>query len=310
MDLMNLSSDPRNNVSVFMGSAITSFINWQTWRKPRGANFVYIIGVSGGAGGGAGVNTSTTSGGGGGGAGGGLVFGLLPSLLLPDVLFVAAGTGGIGGKTSGANGANGVSSMVSTEPSTATSQGMLFSTGTPLAGSAATASAGGAAGAGGSFSLQPLVSTMFRGVNGQSGTAGGAPTAAGTALVLPTTGLITTGGTGGGGSNGATCFDGGQIPGAGLGSEFLPTVLGGIAASGATAAIPGLTTTVSRMFGILQFGGTGGGGANNTAGGNASSGGRGSPGCGGGGGGGANTTNTTVGAGGDGGPGFVIIICG
>ena len=141
---------------------------------------------------------------------------------------------------------------------------------------------------------------------GQNGVAGGS-----TALTLPTTGLILTGGTGGGslGANNATGASGGAITGAG----FVPTNPGGI--GGSAGNNPGSIgsngfTTLNKLW--YSVGGTGGGAAGlGTPTGNTAAigafGGAGGIGCGGGGGGGG-YLSTPQSFGGKGGDGICIII--
>lgn len=72
----------------------TSTGTWQTWVKPRGAKFVDILCIGGGAGGGGGV--SGLAGGSGGGSSA-FTKAIFSSNVLPDILYVYAGPKGIGG---------------------------------------------------------------------------------------------------------------------------------------------------------------------------------------------------------------------
>lgn len=306
LDLSHIPDTPGIDIQKFYGSVGTTLTEWQTWRKPRGCKFVYMIGVGGGSSGGCGVNTSTTSGGGAGGGSGSQTSLYIPAFLLPDILYIQAGQGGAPQNTSGVIGAAGTSTLVAYEPYTATTARMtvLFANPGAVTGTAATTTAGGAAGtAAASATISDMILagkgryTFFAGM---PGAAGGSSTGTGSSVTLSTSGLMVSGGSGGAG-DGAN--SGGNITGI-TGSPYLPTVSGGIAASGSTPGKNG-SSFIAPYF-LMNYGGSGGGGGNTTAGGTAGAGGNASPGCGGGGSGGATTTNPTV-LSGAGGPGFVYI---
>jgi hypothetical protein len=105
-----------------------------TWTKPSGCNFVYIIAVGAGGGGGGGYYGNLGSGGFGGG-GGAVSTLLIPSLFLPDTLFVKNGVGGAGGNggavslANGTNGTNGGATIVSAYRVSSTSEYYLNSGG-------------------------------------------------------------------------------------------------------------------------------------------------------------------------------------
>ena len=300
------------DVQIFTGTTSADLAQWQTWRKPRGAKFHYFFGVGGGSSGGCGINSAGTSGGGAGGGSGAQTQVIIPTLFVPEVLYIACGNGGIGPVTTGAVGVAGSNTKIYIEPDTTSNANMclLHAWGGLVTGTAATSTVGGVAG---SVALASTIVQMplaargqFSFLAGQVGTAGGTNGTAGVAIVLPVTGLMVTGGSGGGGSNAGTQFAGGQITGMGLGGYF-PTIPGGIAAAGATPAGAGVGGLIQKWW-LMNYGGTGGGGASVTGGGIAGVGGPGAPGSGGGGGGGENTTVTTMARGGDGGPGFVVAI--
>lgn len=312
LDFSHIPDSPNVDIQKFYGDVGTTLIQWKTWRKPRGCKFVYMIGVGGGSSGGVGLNTGTTSGGGAGGGSGAQTMLLIPAMFLPDILYVQPGRGGAAVSASGGVGAAGVLTLVAFEPYTTTTAGLtvLFANGGGATGTAATITAGGAAGTAAAVATIANMPMAGKGVYqffaGQAGGAGGSSTVAPTALALPTTGLMVTGGAGGGGTGGATALAGANITGIGLGNGLLPTLTGGAAGTGATPAGRGAGGFIAQNF-MMNYGGTGGGGATVTAGGLAGAGGIAAPGCGGGGGGGATTTNTTM-LSGDGGPGFVYII--
>lgn len=312
LDFNHVVNAPGFNVQAFYGTAQTTLLQWQTWIKPRGSRMLWLIAVGGGGSGGNGTNTATTSGGGGGGGSGAQSSVILPSTMVPDILYIQAGRGGKGAASSGAAGAAGLPSYISLEPNTSlvAANTLLFANG-GNGGGGATTTAGGAGGTGGTAATITNMPLAGRGIYqffaGQTGTAGGAQGVAGTNLSLPDNGLMVSGGAGGGGKTAATFTKGGDITGAGFG-EFLPTILGGAAAVGSTPAQSG-NSLIARNF-IMNYGGSGGGSASETSGGIAGIGGEASPGAGGGGAGGASSTAgvTTLAVPGDGGDGFVLVL--
>jgi hypothetical protein len=319
LDFNNILATPGADIQYFSGPATTTLLQWQTWRKPRGARWIHMIGVGGGGGGGTGINTTTTSGGGAGGSSGGQTTVMIPAMFVPDTLYIQAGAGGAGATTSGGLGTAGTITYVCIEPyQTAIGPAgtLLLATGGTVTTAAATSTAGGTAP--GAVAAATLGGMCLAGrgfytlLAGQVGVAGGASNLVGSFLTLPTTGLMVTGGVGGGGAPGVGGGNGGAgifaITGA-LGEDFFPaqSVPGGTGATGSTPATAASAGFSSRNN-LFNFGGTGGGGASTTAGGVASAGGDGAPGSGGGGGGGMTTTNPTIAKGGNGGAGFVYII--
>jgi len=314
LDFNHILSTPGYDFQQFIGNTnITTLREWQTWRKPRGVNWVYLIGVGGGASGGCGVNTGSTSGGGSGGGSGSQTTVLIPAMFVPDILYIQCGSGGFGPSLSGTTTLAGLPTYVCIEPDTTLLANMTLLLANPgvIGTAAAAATTGGTATTPASVASIAQMPLAARGTYnffaGQTGTTGGSSTTAGLAQTLPTTGLMVTGGTGGGGSNNTTAFAGGAFTTStgSLGQDFFPSLPGGIAAVTSTPATAG-SSFISRNF-LLNYGGTGGGGATTTAGGSAGAGGNGAPGCGGGGSGGTTTTNFTLKAG-NGGPGFVYII--
>lgn len=316
LDFNHILSNPNIDVQTFIGQAQTTAGaatgEWKTWRKPRGAKFVYMIAVGGGASGGVALNSGTTSGGGPGGGSGAQSTLMIPAMFLPDVLYIQAGLGGSQPSTlvSAALGVAGTITYVALEPwNTLAAQLTVLFASPGTATTAATATTGGT---GGTAAVIATIANMplagrgaYQFFAGQAGSAGGTNLTAGVAQTYPTTGLMVMGGAGGGGNNAGTSnFAGGQITLAGFGDNF-PAVNGGAAASGATPAGAGSAGNILKTFQYL--GGTGGGGSSATAGGVAGAGGNGAPGCGGAGAGGSNTTVSTLARPGDGGPGFVYI---
>jgi len=285
---------------------------FQTWRKPRGVKWIYMLGVGGGASGGTGVNTTNAGGAGAGGGSGSQTVVMIPAMFVPDILYIACGQGGASQTTSGVPGLNGTPTFVSIEANSTGldfNKNILWANPGNVGGTAATTGSGGAAGTAAGAAVIGYMPLSGRGfynlLGGQTGSAGGTSGGPGSALTLPTAqGTMVSGGTGGGGSvSGA----GGPIlaPVGTLGTDFfasLPTASGAVGSTPATAG----SSFISRNF-IMNYGGTGGGGATTTAGGSAGAGGDGAPGSGGGGSGGATSTNPTLRSG-AGGPGFVLIL--
>jgi len=300
----------------------TDIPNWQTWIKPRGVNWVYIIGVGGGASGVGGThsavnNPSARPGGAGGGSGAQTVM-MLPAALLPPVLYIHLGQGGRQRKlSSGSLSVPGGPTYIAVEPLTigiANNSQLLL-----LTANGATGQTGGAATA--IADNFPLAGRAIKVINiaGQSGTAGATTGAAnGISLILPSTGLMVTGGTGGGGKsiNYTVTSMGGNIAGIPTATSiantnmhvgYIPTSNGGT--SSITSLADGGPGQAGYKFSNwLHLGGTGGGGggtANTGLGSSGGAGGHGAPGCGGGGSGSGGTFTGLPGSGGD---GFVHII--
>ena len=312
LDVLNLPKPQNGYIDYFFGDAISAGTSWRTWEKPRGISMIDItcIGAGGGGRSGWSVDSNARSGGGGGGSGGFSRL-LIPAMVLPDVLYVSVGRGGLGGAASfavgGANaGSNGTFSAVSIAPSTAAIYTACFANGGGGAASGtASASTNGSAAAAATQS-SALISGLgqFFALAGQSGSPGVLST--GIVLLYPTTGLLLSGGgAGGGGDIGAggnlnvpTFFPG--FPLFGNGRD------GGLVASTAGSGADG----ISLFQPLMSIGGAGGGSSSSiTAGvGSGGRGGNGGRGCGGGGG-GAGPSGTGSGAGGNGGDGLVIIQC-
>lgn len=278
--------------------------------------------VGGGSSGGCGINTSSSSGGGAGGQSGVQSCLFIPSIFLPNTLYVLPGFGGKQptALVSGALGVAGQSSYVSIEPWTTTAPPndlVLFASGGNATGAAPTSSAGGTPGtAAGSAPISPLGARgLYLSYTGAVGSSGQTASLSSSPVGLPATGLMVSGGTGGGAS--ATIGTGGNGVSITtintLGGGFWPVpagaaqLIGGAGASGSTPAKPGSSGYILPYY-IMNLGGFGGGGATTTSGGIAGNGGDGAPGCGGGGAGGSNTTNTTLARPGNGGDGFIVIM--
>ena len=272
--------------------------DWQTWTKPRGKSMLSITCVAPGGGGGGGFSGAASSarGGGGGGGSGGIARLVIPTLNLPDTLYLNIGLGGSGG-AAGAAGAAGGNCFASITPSSTINDLLLTAAATVAGGGAAgSGTAGGAVGtsavAGTAGPVAGLGTFVLNA--GLVGLAGGAQTGAagGTALFANSNpALPLCGGAGGAGVTATDFAGGGCTP-----PSWMAASLGGVAVGGR-----GGDGVINQR--PLGFMGGGGGGSNNAAVGGA--GGNAAIGCGGGGGGGG----VTGGAGGNGGNGLIIITC-
>ena len=332
LDFNHILSTPGYDIQQFYGDTSTTLLQWKTWRKPRGVNWVYMIGAGGGGSGGCGTNTGATAGGGAGGNSAAQTTLLIPAQLVPDILYIQAGTGGIGPTTSAALGVAGQPTYVTIEPSTTLTPNttLLYALGGTATATAATITVGGGVG------TPPVAATIAnmclaaRGVwtalGGQNGTSGGggtgtaAPTNGGN-LTLPITGLMVTGGTGGGGANNNSTnpvgniqygASAGSITGVNDGSIFFTARYPGY-----IGALGNVTNDSSAGGGnilnnsLMHYGGLGGQGVANLTYGSPTTafiGSKGAPGCGGGGSCGAYSSANVLLKAGDGGPGFVYII--
>ena len=303
LDMSHISSFSKSYIQVFNANSTAANSNFSPWNKPRGCSFVRVFGLGGGGGGGAGAVPGTSSAGGGGGASGSQFNVLFPAYVLPDILWVSVGFGGI---PSG----SGISTAINTTPSSTTA--IITATGGG-GGSAASGGTAGIAGVAGAATISgvPYIQFCFLGggissntnasIAGQSGTAGSTNSNS-TALAIPITGLVVTGGTGGAGVNSVVATE---------------TFAGAITANGLfftgnqTNASSGTILDGSNGYkvpGVLFYmGGVGGAAYSGTPVNGGGVGGSGAIGCGGGGGGGTYTGGGIQSKGGRGGDGIVII---
>ena len=298
----HLPRETNGRVQIFTQVSTLTNLQWLTYQRPLGISMLSIMCIGGGGGGGGGFSGIAASARGGGGSGGssGVMRVTVPAILLPRTLYVQVGAGGLGVGSGGGTAASGVFSYVAIAPDTTASNVLAISNNSvPTGGGTGTAAAVGAAGTGGTLATIanfPLAGLgVFETIAGQSGVSGGAVAGGnGTAQSIPTSSVMTSGGTGGGGTTSAD-FSGGlwtAIAGSYL-SEQRPAT----PAAGSVNGSGGFTLWEP----FFSFGGTGGSSSNTGPGGAGGSSGFGSGGGGGGGG-------TTGGRGGDGGPGIVIIV--
>jgi len=293
-----------NNNTLTTGVTTSQSTGGYTWLKPTGINWVYIYAVGGGGGGGGGQSTASGSAAGGGGGGGSGAFTCMfgPSFLLPDVLYLFPGGGGIGGAPGGGAlaGAAGTPTAIAIAGRNTSAYDTLIIARGGLGGSPASGGNGGAGGAGGvaahskSAAVESTLGSAFiyQSISGQAGTAG---VQTGTATsISPLSYGPATGGTGGGGKSTANVLGNGGLIG-----STLPYFYN---YSGGTSTNKRFAEGSTLMYPLISSGGAGGYGATTST----YHGGDGGAGCGGGGGGGAQTG----GRGGNGGPGIIAIICG
>lgn len=284
---------------------------WQTWQKPKNVGWVYITCIGGGGGGGSSPNSSGNQAGGGGGASSSLTKILIPSNLLPDLLYIQVGPGGAGGTASSENSVDGSLSYVSILPSK-TATDVVIASGTAAAGRGlrGTSTVGSGQGGAGGTAFTSAVGILselgiWQSIAGRGGSDGGYTTFGQSVLGI-SGGIILTGGAGGGGlATGGIDYQGGSISTVGL----VPSLTGGAAGGGAgrsgyATVIPNRLLYSSTKNPMIFTGGSGGGG-NATISGGGGNGGNGQIGCGGGGSGAIDGGTGRVG--GRGGNGLVLI---
>ncbi len=298
--MLDLSHIPNSqqDIQIFYASAGTN--QWQTWRKPKKCNYVYIICIGGAGGGAGGYGTNTafvvnTAGG-----GGAVSRALYNSQQIPDVLFVQVGLGGAGGAggvSSGGAGGAGSRSWVALQPaSVIAAQNIIMGSGQTNAGGGQGPTGAAILGEGGivQSSASFLTLSNFLTANGNATIANGGFI---NVDITPLNSQITTAGGAGGTYNSGTTV-------AGSGSSISatavsPLILGG---SGSTTGNGGDGANgITSWKPFYSLGGAGGGGSL-AIGGNGGNGGIGS-------GGGAGGNGLARGGnGGKGGDGLVIII--
>jgi hypothetical protein len=149
LDFNHVLATPGADIQYFQGPATTTLLQWQVWRKPRGAKWIYLLGVGGAGGGSTGINSGTTSGGGAGGTSGAQSVVMIPAMFVPDVLYIQAGAGGQGATTSGAAGGAGTVTYVCINPyTTIAPAGTLLLAPQGTVNNPATLNTGGTGGAG------------------------------------------------------------------------------------------------------------------------------------------------------------------
>jgi len=285
LDIFNIP-EQQDNVKIFYANGVTA---WQTWQKPRGAKFIWMMCMGGGAGGnGAGSGSVLSSPQIFAGGSGAITRALFTANALPDTLYIQPGLGGAGGAGTqgtlqvGGSGVAGNKSFVSIEPSSATVLNLVCTSGTTAA----------AAGSGETALTNTALSAGLLSLGTFTSVAGAGPSGAN---ITPFSSTILTGGGGHGG--GGTSIEGASILATNLITFSSPLISAGGVNTGARGR-DGIWSW-KPMYGL---GGACGGSNNAGVGGN---GGNGAYGCGGGS--GAPGTFAAGGNGGRGGDGLVII---
>lgn len=292
---------PRNGITnwkvyyAVQGTDTTT--GWQTWMKPAGCAWIYILMIAAGAGGGRPNNGSLTVAAGGGGTGGHTRL-LIPAFVVPDILYVRPGAGGLGATTPG-NGQNGVTSYVAMQPNTTVANQLVQQ---------AAGQGGGQNGGGGGPSAAGVTTPaiqclgLFMTVGGLTGSVGASVLNGVGAGPTATNSSITTNGAGGGNGTGS----GGSI----INNIVYPTITGGAGSTGGAGQAGfqynAMWTPGLKSFPLIFSGGSGGGGSS-AVNGVAGNGGNASYGGGGGGGGSCTDAGGTSGNGGKGGDGIIFI---
>jgi hypothetical protein len=291
---------------------IREYTSSDTWNKPSGLKYVWVVAVGAGGGGGSGRkdgNTVSRQGGGGGG-GGALVARMIDqSEITGSSVSIVIGSGGIGGAPQTVNTTSGLPGSVG---------------GNTLFGSFVTAAGGGGGGGGirtntvSNAGVGGDVTNCVPGYSPHNGT--GASGGMGRAAQVGDTGesavqINVRGGAGGGGGGGLATTSTNAFAGGDGGGVLVQGVL----TAGPTGSAPNVNgingtddigvylsfiVSVSSSFGI----GTGGSGGGGGVGGNAAAGGNGGRCSGGGGGGGATNNIGNSGEGGSGGNGYLYLL--
>lgn len=308
--MLDLSHIPNSQQDVQIFYANEGIRAYQTWKKPRKCNFVYILSVDGGGGGGGGGSTTLNATGNvnivGGGSGTANKL-LVNASFVPDILYIKVGKGGSGGASfSGSNNSFNPGNIGETSgvfaSSTQSSQNNGSQASSFIGGNVSAAGGNASAGVGGSsassISNNFLIGlTNFVTLSGRAST-GGSITTQPVNIDPLISHIVTSGGAGAPSGNGTTPFNGAGINA----SSISPFIAGGIGGS-----LVG-TNGDNGFTSWKPFFSTGGAGGGNSysPGGVAGNGGNGGIGSGGGAGGSSNAG--TGGRGGDGGDGVVIII--
>lgn len=209
--MLDFSHLPNEGLSIQKFVTPSATGEWSTWTKPRGCKMFYLIVSAGGSGGSAGFgNTAGTARGGGGGGGGGAVSILMiPSIFIPDILYLnigAGGKGGIGtnnGSVPGLATAGGNTTIALVSGTAQGAQMYLTATGGAV-GATANAVTGATGGAGGTVSARTDMHLSGWGFltasPGIIGGSGGVPTgSSGSTPNVTTLSALQSGGGGGGG---------------------------------------------------------------------------------------------------------------
>jgi hypothetical protein len=153
------------------GANIQTFYQTEDWVKPQGASFVWFTLI--GAGGGAGYSADPNPPGGGGGGSGAVTNCMVPAFLIPDVLRVTIGKGGIGAKTSSGSATSGGNTILSYQQKSTAEFNLLVARGAG-GGTNGVVDTPGQGGTGGAGTVSNYFSCIgiYQSVAGQAGTIG------------------------------------------------------------------------------------------------------------------------------------------
>lgn len=300
--MFHFPTPPDADVQVFTGLQASG--GFAVWNKPAGRTMMCIQAIGGGGGGGGGGAVFSVGARGGGGGGSGTITSLIvPLALVPDMLYVRAGSVAAGGArsivndTNGADGTAGVPAHVFlSAQSAAQAQNVLVEARAGGQGLATNVAGGGGVANAVTTAVAAQWAAVFTSIAGNGGTAGGSTSGtAGTSTAAMGTASTIMGGTGGGGAD-------------------------SFGAAGAGGSLDGVANTLIRTStawsggfrwreNMVSYGGCGATG--NVAGGIVTGGSpdASAPGAGGGGGAGGLLAGDYNSAGGNGGPGCVTIVC-
>lgn len=293
--------------SIFTPIEVGGTGNVQSWQKPFGCSWVYVLLIGAGGGGGMPTNGARTTAAGGGGSGA-ISRILVPAWAIPDTLYINVVRGGAGAIIGGNGTSAGDSFVTVTRDTGSVSSRLLFADGGG-GGSGGTGTAGGVAGVVmGNTDTVHATFGVWQSIAGQAG-ANGSASAGGAVsnITWGANGAFTCGGGGGG----CGTANGGGISGAT--AIGVPSRTGGAANTGNAGDFgfkvncPLSTTFIGSILPPLLFTGGAGGGGRNVASTTAGAGGVGAYGCGGGGGGSGTLASNTSGNGGNGGDAICFI---
>jgi hypothetical protein len=205
LDYSHLPKQQNGNIDYFPGFSNTDGGSWVVWEKPKGTHMIRITCIAGGGGGGTGYNGNPGTGGAGGGSSA-ISIVTIPAYVLPDVLYVSSGVGGNGGVAPSVNtatlGSNGIRSYVCIAQDTGAIYRVCYADSGKAGTTAATSTAGGSAGAGGTVATIADMLLASHGIRNFIGGQGGrfGAVSSGGIHSYPTTGLLLSGGTAGSGS--------------------------------------------------------------------------------------------------------------
>jgi hypothetical protein len=282
LDIFNIPGQ-QDNVKIFYAGGGTN--DWQTWQKPRGCKFIWMMCMGGGSGGGASSDTLASPGGG----SGAVTKAIFSANVLPDTLFIQPGLGGLGAVVNNGQGGSGNRSFVAIVPSSAAIMNIVCVSGTTGAVGSSTSAGNGIGETAATLAVAGLLSlgnfTSTAGVNCPGGV-----------TAIPLTSTITSPGINGGGTT-SLSNPGSSLLSVDFGTFITPQITGGTPKQSGNPGADGIFSWKP----MYSLGGAGGAGSDTGTGGKGGDGAYGS------GGGGAGGSTSGVARGGRGGDGLVII---